>query len=153
MTADHFYGYAGILIFIPWAFLIFLPNGRHTDRVAFGAAFVLLAMGAWFTLQYVFTPGEDGGSVLSLEGLSHLFRSKEMLLTGWLNYLSFCLFAGGWQSHDSRQIDLPHIWVIPCLLLTMLAGPSGLLLYLVLRWVKTRRWGVENERPAARRRS
>ena len=29
------------------------------------------------------------------------------------------------------------------LLLTMLAGPSGLLLYLLLRWAKTRRWGVE----------
>lgn len=151
MTADNFYWYAGILIFVPWGLLVLAPNGRYTDRVAFAAAFVLLCFGAWFTIQYLFSPDGDGGSVWSLEGLSHLFRSKEMLLTGWLNYLSFCLFAGGWQSHDSRQLDLPHVWVVPCLLLTMLAGPSGLLLYMLLRWVKTRRWGVEEGTGAKRR--
>lgn len=140
MTADNIYWYAGILIFIPWGYLIFLPNGRHTDRVGLAAAFVLLALGAFFTLRYLTTPLEDGGSLFSLDGLKNLFRSHEMLLSGWLNYLSFCLFAGTWQSHDSRQIKLPHVWTIPSLLLTMLAGPSGLLLYMVVRWAKTGSW-------------
>ena len=42
--------------------------------------------------------------------------------------------------------------VIPCLLLTMLAGPSGLLLYLLLRWVKTRRWGAEEGTASSQKR-
>ena len=41
MTADNFYWYAGILIFVPWGLLILAPNGRYTDRVAFAAAFVV----------------------------------------------------------------------------------------------------------------
>jgi Domain of unknown function (DUF4281) len=142
MTADNFYWYASVLIFLPWILLLLMPNGRYTERVAFGSAFLLLAVAAFFTVQYLRTPTDEGGSVLSLEGLKNLFRSKEMLLTGWLNYLSFSLFAGTWQNHDARNIGLPHPWVILTLLLTLIAGPSGLLLYLGLRWIKTRQWDI-----------
>lgn len=140
MSADNFYWYSTVVIFIPWLLLMLMPSWRYTERVAFGAGFILLAVAAYFTIAYLLHGGSDGGSLFSLDGLTHLFRSKEMLLTGWLNYLSFSLFAGAFQLHDGRENDIPHIWVIPCLLLTLVAGPSGLLLYLLLRWVKTRKW-------------
>ena len=63
-----------------------------------------------------------------------------MLLTGWLNYLSFSLFAGTWEVHDARDQRIPHIWMLVPLALTMLAGPSGLLLYMGIRFLKTRKW-------------
>lgn len=141
MTADNFYGWAGILIFIPWAMLIFLPNGKYTERVAMGAAIVLFLAAAWFSFQYL-SGGEDGGNFLSLEGFKNIFRSKEMLLTGWLNYLSFCLLVGLWQFHDSGKLKIPHIFVAPALLLTMLTGPAGLLVYLVIRFFKTKEWKI-----------
>lgn len=141
MTADSFYLYASILIFLPWLLLIAAPNWQYTEPIAFGMAIILLVAAAVFTFQFLTSP-EEGGNLLSLEGFKNLFRSREMLLTGWLNYLSFCLLVGTWQTHDARQLKIGHVFVIPSLLLTMLTGPAGLLLYLVVRFVKTRKWGV-----------
>lgn len=141
MTADSFYWYASILIFLPWVLLIVTPSWRYTEPISFGAAIILLLAAAVFTFQFLSSP-EEGGSLLSLEGFKNLFRSKEMLLTGWLNYLSFCLLVGTWQTHDARQLKLGHIFVVPSLLLTMLTGPAGLLLYLVVRFFKTKKWDL-----------
>ncbi|MBL7780190.1 MAG: DUF4281 domain-containing protein [Saprospiraceae bacterium] len=141
MSADNFYWYASILIFIPWFLIILAPNGRYTEFVAFAAAIILLVAAAVFTFLYLTGPEVEGG-FFSLEGFKNLFRSKEMLLTGWLNYLSFCLLVGLWQSHDARNLQIGHIFVIPGLLLTMLTGPSGLLVYLLVRFFKTRKWDI-----------
>ncbi|MBX2891228.1 MAG: DUF4281 domain-containing protein [Saprospiraceae bacterium] len=141
MSSDDFYWYASVLIFIPWALLIFAPRWQYTEPIAFGSAVVLLLAAAIFTIQYL-VGAEAGGSLRSLDGLTNLFRSKEMLLTGWLNYLSFCLLVGTWQTHDARQLKIGHIFLIPSLLLTMLTGPAGLLLYLVARFFKTKKWEV-----------
>jgi hypothetical protein len=142
MSPDSFYWYASIIIFLPWLLLIAAPNWRFTEPIAFGAAAVLLIAAAVFTFQFLTSPGE-GGHFFSLEGFKNLFRSKEMLLTGWLNYLSFCLLVGTWQTHDARQLRIGHIFVIPSLLLTMLTGPAGLLIYLLVRFFKTRKWDLK----------
>ena len=142
MTADDFYWYASILIFIPWVALIAAPNWKYTEPAAFGSAIILLVASAIFTFQYL-VGGDEGGSFLSFEGFKNLFRNKEMLLTGWLNYLSFCLLVGTWQSHDARQLKIGHIFVAPSLILTMLTGPAGLLLYMVVRFFKTKKWDLK----------
>jgi len=142
MTADQFYGYASVLIFVPWALLIFAPRWQYTEPVAFGSALLLSLAAAWFTWSYLSDSEQGGGSLLSLEGLRDLFRNPGMVLTGWFNYLSFCLLVGIWQVHDARQQKIPHITVVPGLVLTLLAGPAGLLLYLVIRFFKTRKWEV-----------
>jgi Domain of unknown function (DUF4281) len=142
MTADNFYWYSSVLIFIPWALLILIPKGKYTEPIAFGSAILLLLAAAWFTIGYLAHGGEGGGNLISLEGFSNIFRSKEMLLTGWLNYLSFCLLTGTWQSHDAQQLKIPHWFVVPCLFLTMLTGPAGVLLYLLVRFFKTKKWEI-----------
>ena len=141
MTADNFYWYASVLIFVPWALLIFAPRWRFTEPVAFGSALLLSLAAAWFTFTYL-SNGEEGGSLLSLEGLKNLFRSKAMILTGWFNYLSFSLLVGIWQVHDARQEKIPHIAVAPGLILTLLAGPAGLLVYLAVRALRKGKWEV-----------
>ena len=141
MGANDFYWYASIIIFLPWALLIAAPNWKYTEAVAFAAAIILLVAAAVFTVRYL-AGGDENGSFLSFDGLMNLFRNKEMLLTGWLNYLSFCLLVGTWQTHDARQLKIGHIFVVPSLLLTMLTGPAGLLLYMVLRFFKTKKWDI-----------
>jgi hypothetical protein len=37
------------------------------------------------------------------------------------------------QVQDAISRDIPHLLVIPCLLVTMMLGPMGLLTYFVLR--------------------
>ncbi|HMX38946.1 MAG TPA: ABA4-like family protein [Saprospiraceae bacterium] len=141
MSADDFYWYASVLIFLPWVLLVFAPRWRYTEPVAFVCAGVLLLAAAVFTFRYLSGTNADG-DLLSLKGLENLFRNQEMLMTGWLNYLSFCLLVGTWQTHDARQLKIPHLFIVPALLLTLLTGPAGLLLYLLMRFFKTRKWEV-----------
>ncbi len=141
MTADSFYGYASVLIFVPWGLLIFAPRWRYSEPIAFGSALLLSLAAAWFTFSYL-TDGQQDGSLLSLEGLKNLFRNQAMILTGWFNYLSFSLLVGIWQVHDARQEKIPHAVVVPGLVLTLLAGPAGLLVYLIVRAIRKGKWEI-----------
>lgn len=141
MTPDNFYWYASVLIFVPWGLLVFAPRWRFTEAIAFGSALFLSLVAAWFTFHYL-ASADEGGNLLSLEGLKNLFRSKSMILTGWFNYLSFTLLVGVWQVHDARQEKIPHLAVVPGLLLTLLAGPAGLLVYLAVRALRKGKWEV-----------
>jgi ABA4-like protein len=55
------------------------------------------------------------------------------LLAGWTHYLAFDLFIGGWEVRDAQARGIPHLLVVPALVLTFLFGPAGLLLYLAIR--------------------
>jgi hypothetical protein len=63
-----------------------------------------------------------------------LFQSPYVALAGWIHYLAFDLFLGAWQVRDANRRDINHLWLVPCLVLTFLAGPVGLLLYFCIRW-------------------
>ena len=81
----------------------------------------------------------EGGSFGSLDSLTLLFTSKQFVLVGWIHYLVFDLFVGAWEARDAARHGISRWVLVPCLLLTFLFGPSGLLLYLVLRAALRRR--------------
>jgi len=55
------------------------------------------------------------------------------IFVGWVHYLLFDLFVGAWEARDAQRRGVSHGLLIPCLILTYMAGPFGLLLYVVLR--------------------
>jgi hypothetical protein len=57
--------------------------------------------------------------------------------------LAFDLVVGAWESRDARQAGIAHWKVVPCLLLTFLLGPMGLLVYLLLRYSTVGKDSVE----------
>jgi hypothetical protein len=60
-----------------------------------------------------------------------------------VHYLAFDLFIGAWEVRDSQRMKIPHLLVVPCLLLTFVFGPVGLLMYLTLRGIRRRRFVIE----------
>jgi hypothetical protein len=86
----------------------------------------------YVVLIAVSLPGSDGG-FSSLAGVRALFNDPNALLAGWTHYLAFDLFIGGWEVRDAQQHGIPHLLVVPALVLTFLVGPAGLLLYLAIR--------------------
>ncbi len=76
-----------------------------------------------------------GGSFGSLESLTSLFAQPEIALVGWIHYLAFDLFIGGWQVETAKREILPSSILIPSLLLTLFFGPAGLLFFLAARHV------------------
>ena len=73
------------------------------------------------------------GNFGSLPDVMRLFDRPEIALAGWVHYLAFDLFVGAWIAGAARTAGIPFMLVIPCLALTFLFGPAGLLTYLILR--------------------
>jgi len=98
--------------------------------------------GLYLTLMGLNLIGADGG-FSSLAEVARLFENPSLLLAGWVHYLAFDLFIGAWEVRDARRLGIPHLLVVPCLVLTFMLGPVGLLLYLGLRVGLRRRWMMQ----------
>lgn len=84
----------------------------------------------------------EGAGFRTLAQVSRLFASPEVLLAGWVHYLAFDLFTGAWEARDAVRLGLSRWLVAPCLALTFLFGPVGLMLYLLLRLALRREVGA-----------
>ncbi len=120
-----------------WLLLAILPGWSWTDHIVHSIVIpVILGLAyTWFFATGAFSGGDvpEGGNFSSLEGLMILFTQPTAVLAGWIHYLVFDLFVGAWEVRDARRRGLNHLLVLPPLFLTLLAGPMGLLLYLLIR--------------------
>jgi hypothetical protein len=131
MTPDQIFSLANPLAALAWLLLIALPRrswvtGTLTRLVVPG----LFAV-AYTGIAAVSLSSSDG-SFSTLETVGRLFEHRWLLLAGWLHYLAFDLLIGTWEVLDSQQRGMPHLLVVPCLLLTFLLGPAGWLLYTLI---------------------
>ena len=136
MALESIFSLAGMAAMAGWLLLILLPRVRIAQQIA-GIALPLLLAGTYLALIAIHAPGAPGGFG-SLAQVASLFSRPELLLAGWIHYLAFDLFIGGWETRDATRHGVPHLLVIPCLLLTFMLGPIGLLAYFALRTWRTR---------------
>ena len=132
---ETLFGLAGGLILPLWLLLIaslwIQRLQAATDWVAFIGLPLLFGV-LYLLLMGPHVPFEEGGFG-SLAEVRALFAHDERLLAGWLHFLVFDYFVGGWIARDQRQQPVHALLIVPCLILCFLAGPLGLLLYLLLR--------------------
>jgi hypothetical protein len=48
----------------------------------------------------------------------------------------FGLFIGKFITEDSHERDIPHLYIIPCLMLTYISPPIGYVFYFILKRLK-----------------
>lgn len=133
MTPERLFSLLNLATMLAWLPLLLLPRARWATTIVPVVAPLLLAV-VYVVLIAVTLPGSDGG-FSSLAGVRALFADPWALVAGWTHYLAFDLFVGGWEVRDARRRGIPHLLVVPALVLTFLIGPGGLLLYLVIRFV------------------
>ena len=129
--SDTLFSLAGLLAMSGWAALLLSP---WLKRVADAyATFVVpgVISVVYAGLVLAFWSRAEGGFG-SLDEVAALFESRELLLAGWLHYLAFDLFVGAWEVRRARAAHIPFLLVAPCLVLTFLFGPAGLLAFLAL---------------------
>jgi hypothetical protein len=100
---------------------------------------VLIIAASYFFLVLWDALYTNGGTIdfTSFDAIKQAFARDEVMLIGWMHYLAFDLFVGIWELRDAQRISLPHLLLVPCLLLTLLFGPIGLVLYWVIsQWYK-----------------
>jgi len=128
-----------------WSLLIFVPRWRGLAQAAATVAVPAILSVAYTALIWGWWSRRAGGFG-TLAEVQGLFQTPELLLAGWLHYLAFDLFVGGWVSRESRRDGVPHLVVVPILLLTFLFGPIGYLTSLVVRTA----WARRAEHPPGR---
>lgn len=131
MTAEQLFSVLNLIAMVAWLPLVFLPRQRWAREVVPVVVPLVLAI-VYVVLVAVALPGSEGG-FSSLAGVRTLFDNPWGLLAGWTHYLAFDLFIGGWEVRDAQRRGIPHLLVVPALVLTFLLGPGGLLLYLTIR--------------------
>ncbi|WBO82880.1 ABA4-like family protein [Hymenobacter yonginensis] len=135
LTPDSLFAFANPVALLGWALLVLAPRWRVTRWLVLSGVWPLLLAVAYALLiggHYLGPHATDGG-FNSLAEVAALFRNPWALLAGWVHYLCFDLSVGIWESLDARRRGVPHLLLVPCLLLTFLFGPVGLLLYAVVR--------------------
>jgi len=138
MSPDQIFQLSNPLALIGWLALILSPlSPIWADRVAALAVPLLLSL-AYSGLVLAHWSGAQGG-FSSLPDVMLLFTQAPIALAGWLHYLAFDLFVGAWAVRTARAEKIPHLLVIPSLILTFLFGPAGFLAFSILRLIMSQR--------------
>ena len=149
MGPETWFSVASALVVPGWLLLVLVPGWQKVPLLIAGVVLPALLSLLYLYLMVTNVWGTSG-SFSSLAGVRSFFENPYLLLAGWVHYLAFDLFIGAWEVRDARRLAISHLAVIPCLLLTFLAGPIGLLLYLGLR-VSLRSATLGNPAPAGER--
>jgi hypothetical protein len=117
-----------------WALMILLPGWSWTRRIIASPLIVLPAV-VIYALLVVPALGEVLPAVASptLGGLRDLLGTADGAAAAWAHMIAFDLFVGRWSWLDGRERGVPALVMAPVLLLTILLGPLGLMVYLLVR--------------------
>ena len=133
MTTLQAFSLVNAIPLVGWLALAFAPLRREllvavarVAAVAVAVAYLLMIVAA------LMRPGPPV-DMTNLAGLARAFSDPRVMLVGWAHYLALDLWTGAWEAEDAGRLGTPHWAVLPCLALTFLAGPVGLLLYLGAR--------------------
>lgn len=115
-----------------WLAMILAPRSRLTHWLVQRATLLFLGLGVTYDALLVSGVVRSGELVdfRDPDAVRAALASPDLFLAGWTHYIAFDLFVGRWIWSDAlargRSARL-------ALLLTWLAGPAGLSLYLVQR--------------------
>ena len=133
-----------------WAALAFLPRrpAVHSLILYAGVATLCLAYAAMITVLFggladpARVPGATEPDLMdySVAGLRAFFMSDGGIVLGWTHYLAFDLFVGLWIGRDADAKGFSRLAQLPILILTLMAGPIGLLIWLIVRERRARRF-------------
>jgi hypothetical protein len=146
---------------VAWAILLLAPRRPAPLAIVLylGVGLLCLIYAASFAALFAgwADPARDAGVPphtlidYSVEGLKPFFRSDGGIVVGWTHYLALDLFTGLWIARDADHKGFSRLAQAPVLLLTFIAGPLGLLIYLIVRERRARGpggWTRKRKTPA-----
>ncbi|HSF52745.1 MAG TPA: ABA4-like family protein [Algoriphagus sp.] len=139
MNLELIFSIASTTAFVCWILLFALYQKRWVYLVLF--SFVFTAMAVVYLIFILKGMGGDSvGGFDSLANVKLLFTQDEAVLAGWIHYLVFDLFVGMWICQDGDRQGINRWILLPCLFLTFMLGPTGLLLYFIIRVIHLKKF-------------
>jgi hypothetical protein len=117
-----------------WALMILLPTWSWTRRII-GSPLIVVPPLLVYAILVVPHLGEFLPAVAgpTLDGVRDLLAVPVGTAAAWAHFIAFDLFVGRWMYLDSRDRGAHPLVMAPVLVLTILFGPLGLLVYLAIR--------------------
>lgn len=121
-----------------WLLMIFAPRREITARVAASPLTVVPILAVYVAMALpVFPELWSAVSSPDIDG----FRDLVVLANGagaiWAQVIAWDLLIGQWMYREARRIGLHPFTTGPLLVLTILLSPFGLLLFLLVRAVRS----------------
>lgn len=143
------FGFTNVLAIIAWLVLVLAPRKplAHSVILFMGVGLLCLIYAVCFALFLTGSvdigavPGAGEPGMGSIEGVRALFMSDGGVVIGWTHYLAFDLFTGLWIARDADAKGFSRITQLPFLAATFIAGPIGLLSWLIVRERRARGTG------------
>jgi len=131
---------SNLLVLPFWGLLILLPHWRWTGRIM-RSPFVSALPALLYAVLVLPRLGTIWPAIArpTLTGIATLLGSPEGATIAWVHFLAFDLFVGRWIYLDSQERRLSALLTSPVLFLTLMLGPLGFLIYLVIRVVASSR--------------
>ena len=149
MNWQAIFALTNAIAFAGWAALALRPRrpAVHSLILYASVAMLCLAYAAMFVALFggLADPARVPGAMepdltdYSVAGLRALFMSDGGIVLGWTHYLALDLFVGLWIGRDADAKGLSRLAQLPILFLTLMAGPIGLLTWLIVRERRARR--------------
>ena len=137
---ESLFGFVNIVAIVAWVILIFLPRSPIPASVVLylgvGMLCLIYAVGLIGIVSGGLDPVGPEGSGMdfsTIAGIQSIFTSQGGTVVGWTHYLAFDLFVGLWIARDADAKAFSRILQAPILLTTFMAGPLGLLIWLLVR--------------------
>ena len=143
---DAWFSMVNLLAMIAWVGLIALPRWpallSGVLYLGVGLLCLIYAVGLIGVVSGLI-PNPDGGGAdfFSIAGVRAIFGSDAGVTIGWTHYLAFDLFVGLWIARDGDAKNISRLIQAPILFATLMAGPLGLGIWLLLREPAARRQG------------
>ena len=130
-----------LLAIVGWLLLAAGPRQPlvHSAILYLGVALLCLTYTVVFalvlsgTVDPVQVAGAGPMDFTSIAGVRALFASDGGVVIGWTHYLAFDLFTGLWIARDADHKQFGRLVQLPFLFATFMAGPVGLLAWLIVR--------------------
>lgn len=122
-----------------WAVLCLAPRWKHTFALVLVPPLLHAVLYSCILLPILWDPKAPKLDFFDMESVWTVFTRSDVFFCGWVHYLAFDLLVARGMAHDAVQECRVsylqyYVIVVPCLLATLYAGPTGYLLYMVLRW-------------------
>jgi hypothetical protein len=143
MNLDLLFTVANTVVLPFWLIMIALPRWPWAVRVIkspwIAAPTALLYAVALFSPSSGAAGSLDINSFSTLNGVMGLLSNPQGAAAGWAHFLTFDLLVGRWAYLDALEPRIhPALMIVP-LFFTLMLGPIGFLMYLVLRAIVRRR--------------
>jgi len=141
MTPSTLFTLMNILSAAGWILILIISRfwkGADTFLVCIVVA-ILAAAYSYFNFAHI---GEAGGiaGFSTFEGVTKIFSNPWLIDAAWAHIVGIDLILGMLIKNNAAKHGIAYGVVVIVLLVTIVFGPLGLLLYLLIRWLKTKQY-------------